>query len=126
MVQVADAYLKANPDGPKASAPPAPGAAAGGGAAAAPKFTPEIQAIQDDATQLRKFPVGWGSWSLKSAEGSEAPVVIILKILGLILTAIAISLGAPFWFDLLNTFMNLRATGEKPVKAGNLDAGNSN
>jgi hypothetical protein len=143
MVQVADAYLKANPDGPKGAAPapagvggpaapappaaagaatPAPAAAAGGSKAAAPKFGPEIQAIQDDAAQLRKFPVGWSSRSLKSTEDSDVRLVIILKIIGLIMTAIAISLGAPFWFDLLNMFMNLRATGEKPMKAVELDA----
>ncbi len=112
-VQVADAYLKANPDGPKTPPPPA----AGDGQAASPKFDPAIQAIKDDATQLRHFPVGWESMSPKDTKS------VALKILGLILTAIAISLGAPFWFDLLNMFMNLRATGEKPVKAVNLDAG---
>jgi hypothetical protein len=33
---------------------------------------------------------------------------IFLKILGWIITALAISLGAPFWFDLLNKLMKLR------------------
>jgi hypothetical protein len=33
---------------------------------------------------------------------------------GFLFTAIAISLGAPFWFDLLNKFMNLRNAGTKP------------
>jgi hypothetical protein len=33
---------------------------------------------------------------------------------GWIITALAISLGAPFWFDLLNKLINLRATGSKP------------
>ncbi len=36
------------------------------------------------------------------------------KWLGFLLTAFAISLGAPFWFDLLNRFINLRASGAKP------------
>lgn len=35
------------------------------------------------------------------------------KFLGFLLTALAISLGAPFWFDLLNKFINLRAAGKK-------------
>lgn len=35
------------------------------------------------------------------------------KFLGFLLTALAISLGAPFWFDLLNKFINLRASGKK-------------
>jgi hypothetical protein len=30
---------------------------------------------------------------------------------GWIVTVLAISLGAPFWFDFLNRFMNLRSSG---------------
>lgn len=37
-----------------------------------------------------------------------------LKFWGWLLTALAISLGAPFWFDLLNKFMKLREGGPKP------------
>lgn len=34
----------------------------------------------------------------------------MLKILGLVLTGLAVSQGAPFWFDLLNKFMVIRST----------------
>ena len=34
--------------------------------------------------------------------------------LGFLITALAIALGAPFWFDLLNKFVNLRVSGNKP------------
>jgi hypothetical protein len=34
----------------------------------------------------------------------------MLKIIGLILTGLAVSQGAPFWFDLLNKFMVIRST----------------
>ncbi len=34
--------------------------------------------------------------------------------IGFLITAFAISLGAPFWFDLLNRFVNLRVSGAKP------------
>lgn len=37
-------------------------------------------------------------------------------LLGWLLTAIAASMGAPFWFDTLNKFMNVRAAGNKPGK----------
>jgi hypothetical protein len=37
------------------------------------------------------------------------------KLAGWLLTALAISLGAPFWFDLLNKLIQLRGTGPKPV-----------
>ena len=35
-------------------------------------------------------------------------------ILGWLLTAFAISLGAPFWFDMLNKVINIRASGKAP------------
>lgn len=36
------------------------------------------------------------------------------KIIGLLVTAFAASLGAPFWFDVLNKFMSVRAAGKAP------------
>ena len=36
------------------------------------------------------------------------------KVLGLLLTALAASLGAPFWFDVLNKFMAVRGAGKAP------------
>ena len=40
----------------------------------------------------------------------------ILHLLGWLLTAAALSLGAPFWFDLLKKFINLRGAGQKPAR----------
>ncbi len=34
---------------------------------------------------------------------------------GLLLTTFAISLGAPFWFDLLGKVSNIKGTGKKPL-----------
>jgi hypothetical protein len=36
------------------------------------------------------------------------------KMLGYLITAVAVSLGAPFWFELLNKLVDLRGTGKKP------------
>ena len=44
----------------------------------------------------------------------------VWSLLGWIITAFAISLGAQFWFDLLTKFVNLRAAGPKPERAGPL------
>ena len=33
---------------------------------------------------------------------------------GWVLTALAVSLGAPFWFDLLSRFVNIRSGGRPP------------
>ncbi|MBV8810653.1 MAG: hypothetical protein JO033_18445 [Acidobacteriaceae bacterium] len=40
------------------------------------------------------------------------------RVLGWILTIIAVSLGAPFWFDALKRFMNLRSAGRSPIEFG--------
>jgi hypothetical protein len=50
-------------------------------------------AIPDDP---RRFPGTVGDWGL--------------KIIGLLITALAVSQGAPFWFDLLNKFIVIRST----------------
>jgi hypothetical protein len=39
----------------------------------------------------------------------------ITKFIGWIVSAIAITLGAPFWFDLLSMFINIRNAGKKPA-----------
>jgi hypothetical protein len=39
-----------------------------------------------------------------------------IKILGLLITALAISLGAPFWFDLLNKVISIRTAGRSPAE----------
>lgn len=44
-------------------------------------------------------------------------IISISKIAGLILTSLAASLGAPFWFDILSKFINIRSTGKKPGMA---------
>jgi hypothetical protein len=40
--------------------------------------------------------------------------IVPTHLIGWIFTAIAASLGAPFWFDTLNKFMNIRAAGTAP------------
>jgi hypothetical protein len=44
---------------------------------------------------------------------------ILLKLLGLLATTLAISQGAPFWFDLLQNLVNLRLAGDTPEKKAN-------
>ncbi len=46
--------------------------------------------------------------------GHPIPPVIIM-IMGWLVTATAIMMGAPFWFDFLGLFINVRNTGSKPA-----------
>lgn len=63
---------------------------------------------------LRPLPIGW---DFSPAEPREHRIGdLLLKMLGLLLTGMALMLGAPFWFDVLSKFMNLRFTGDKPAK----------
>ena len=51
----------------------------------------------------RRFPGTAGDWAL--------------KVIGLLITALAISQGAPFWFDLLNKFIVIRSTVKPKEKS---------
>lgn len=62
------------------------------------------------------LPIGWLKASDDYVDPREVPTDAqgwFYKILGLLLTTIAVSLGAPFWFDLLNKLVNLRGTGKE-------------
>jgi hypothetical protein len=50
------------------------------------------------------LPIGWRLDKPLSASQWLA------KVIGLVFTALAVSLGAPFWFDLLNRFVRLRSS----------------
>ena len=61
-----------------------------------------------------------------------APVLIVLPSLNrggaerhavLLATAVALSFGAPFWFELLGKLINLRSSGKPP--SGSADGGGS-
>ena len=41
----------------------------------------------------------------------------VLKVVGWLITGLAVALGAPFWFDLLNKLVNLRGAGPRPPPA---------
>jgi len=71
------------------------------------KNVAELQRIQAQmkATQL---PIGWQHQSELTGPA------VLTKILGLLMTALAAVVGAPFWFDLLNKLVNLRSAGKKP------------
>jgi len=57
----------------------------------------------DEVDDPREVPSGTGEW--------------VRKVVGLLMTALAASLGAPFWFDMLGRVANLRASG-KPERTG--------
>ena len=81
------------------------------GAAQATQVTQTSQTtvFQDAIKTLSQFslPIGWTTFPQSEWEWFE-------KVIGLALTTLAVSLGAPFWFDLLKNLANLRSSGPPP------------
>ncbi|EAW33721.1 hypothetical protein [Lyngbya sp. PCC 8106] len=87
--------------------------------------------LTQDLTQFiinfSSLPLGWTQENINEqfnlkpeistnaggVRGSQISFVIAQAILGWILTAIAISMGASFWFDLLKKIINVRNTGSQ-------------
>ncbi|MEO8413434.1 MAG: hypothetical protein ABI472_07225 [Ginsengibacter sp.] len=61
------------------------------------------------------MPLTWKNGELSDATGNLSVLLLFSKITGLLATILAIMMGAPFWFDLLNKISNLRGTGAKPT-----------
>ena len=82
------------------------------------KLTTDINELQ---TKIRPLPIGWTADHLADMKarwkdgGGDFVWWLVVKLIGLSITAFAVSLGAPFWFDLLSKFMNVRGTGNKPA-----------
>ena len=71
----------------------------------------QIDELQQELQQLN-LPVGWGDAQLRPDFGT--PFSALAAIVGWLLTALAVTQGAPFWFDMLNKFVNVRSGGLRP------------
>lgn len=91
LVAQAQAYVKANPNGPPQQS---------------------VQQAVDSAQKLGQIgiPIGWNAKTRDELLGQ----VNMSKIVGLLLSAFALSLGAPFWFDMLNKVITIRSAGDAP------------
>lgn len=67
------------------------------------------------------MPLTWKKGELKDVSGNFSALLLFSKITGLLATILAIMMGAPFWFDMLNKISNLRSTGAKPQSPGGGD-----
>lgn len=120
------------------TAPPAPDQAACPAANASPTGSLSVQQAMQQVSCL-PLPIGrptnatffgqpaaqansaapwWQVWAWWNAWDSWT-------VLGWVITGFAISLGAPFWFGLLQNIMNLRAAGTPPQRADAQAAGGS-
>ncbi|MCK8786722.1 hypothetical protein M0638_20325 [Roseomonas sp. NAR14] len=91
--------------------------------AGAPPVDPDLErnfeAVRTRYTNLQSelgsigLPLGWP----KGWPWQDPKFDWLTSVLGWLLTAVAAMLGAPFWFDTLQTFVNVRAAGPKPLPA---------
>jgi hypothetical protein len=117
MVQVADTTSRSRPDQASYGA-----------------VMREFQGAND---RLRPLPVGWPLCVTRSPAPDTASAADlrdvcpageqmiwfgVTKLLGLFVTGLALSLGAPFWFDLLSRFINIRSAGIKPERQSTVRA----
>ncbi len=90
---------------------------------ASPTAQAAVKQIQDEVAGLGAvgLPIGWQESEWKAADTASGArwvkrsAVLVgnlaeMHLLGWLLTAIAISMGAPFWFDLLNRFVAVRSS----------------
>ena len=88
------------------------------------------QELRDELQSLG-IPLGWaGKWEDPDGDGRPEEIrafpnpfipgqtsPFFRKLAGLIITGLAVSLGAPFWFDLLKKISNIRGAGAAPAPA---------
>jgi hypothetical protein len=113
------------PDSIKAPAkkvtPPTAASHSPGGGQSAPekadlkKTVEEINVMYGQISSIN-LPIGWpftgAGWpDVNKVWGLFTPA----KFLGILITAFMVSLGANFWFELLNKLLNMRNAGKKPL-----------
>ena len=82
--------------------------------------TPSPDSLEVSDALLASFPVGWGDedpFGAREGVPDWSWGTWLAHLMGWILTAAAVSLGAPFWFDLLGRVAKLRGTGKRPEGA---------
>lgn len=86
-----------------------------------------VDAVQGRNESLGKLPIGWADRPVRTVTSptcwiSSETWLWGSRAVGWLLTALALSLGAPFWFDLLNKLVNMRHGMRRPEVAQEKDA----
>jgi hypothetical protein len=70
-----------------------------------------------DALGVASMPIGWpAKWQKAEYAGWDKVLAVLCGLLGWVLTALAISLGAPYWYDLLLKLLPMaRSSGARPT-----------
>ena len=93
---------------------PAQADSSGAAAPSADDQTAQLQKAASDIRDINVLPIGWKCVAGDIRKLPSGPLAWFLKVLGILLSAFAVSMGAPFWFDMLNNIVNLRVSGNPP------------
>lgn len=121
---------------PKAEETPAVTGTPAANVVVTPTATPEAVPLMVDTNRVSQLvarttelglPLGWDQRQEFDEQGNAKPLDWDQlpkepgswpgKVLGLLIMAAAISLGAPFWFDMLMKVVNIRGAGPRPATA---------
>ena len=69
------------------------------------------------ALKQNDLPLFWDRTEFQNRDEIGLLATILSKIFGLAATVLAVLMGAPFWFDILNRLANIRGNGAKPPTA---------
>ncbi len=99
-------------------APPTAAGPAGSG----PELEQAVRRAKEIQAELTAsgFVLGWPAPQLsdEALANSNAFLAFLFMVLGWGITGLAVSFGAPFWFDVLNKFMVVRSTVKPAEKSG--------
>ncbi len=75
---------------------------------------PTLGEVQDALQTASGPPLGWARSTGDVRRLPQGVVAWLEKVLGILISIAAVSMGAPFWFDMLNKLINLRLSGGPP------------
>jgi hypothetical protein len=84
--------------------------------ASAPASAAAVARSATERMVATALPIGWSADGRRTWLESTLSAKLI-HLTGWLITGLAVAMGAPFWFDLLNNVLNLRAAGPKPKRA---------
>ena len=81
----------------------------------------QLKCLRNHVNESIPLPIGRDAVNLKQqTEESEGWFLRPLRmILGWVISGLAIMMGAPFWFELLGKFINVRNSGSRPASTAN-------
>jgi hypothetical protein len=74
-----------------------------------------LQQVVNEIREINAPPIGWRCVAGDIRSLPNSGLAWFLKVLGILLSSFAVSMDAPFWFDMLNNIVNLRVSGNPPT-----------